>query len=261
MYSLLMAAIASAAAAPLPPHGSWTVAYEPAMCLASRKFGMEGELELLLRPSPVGSALEITLIDTGSKERRVVLDGDAFLQAGPGGERQQVSYRAWRSPSQKGRVVIVNAKQALLDQIADDGWLGFDDGAGKSVAVRMTQFAKLRPVLADCKRKVAQHWGVDVAALERLATPADPIGDPARWVSYTDFPAGASSGQVTMLFRIGEDGRASECRVIESTGEKSLEDVSCRTMVQRARFRPALARDGKPIVSWEIRRVRWLAAN
>jgi hypothetical protein len=260
MYALLLAASQPVVPAPLPPHGNWTVAYEQSMCLASRKFGVSGDVELLLRPSPVGSALEITVVDTTSKERRVVMDADGFVQAGPAGERQQVSYKAWRSPSQNGRVVIINAKQALLDQVSEDGWLSVEAG-NKLMALQMKQFAKLRPVLADCKRKVAQHWGVDVAALERLAAPADPIGDPARWVSYFDFPSGASSGQVTMLFQVGLDGRASECRVIETTGEKSLEVASCRAMVQRARFRPALDRDGKPMVSWEIRRIRWLTAG
>lgn len=261
MLFLLMAVAEASPPAPLVPHGNWTVAYEQSMCLASRKFGDAGAVELLLRPSPVGSALEITFVDTTAKERRVVMDGDGFVRAGPVGERQQVSYRAWRSPSQNGRVIIINAKQAILDDISDDGWLSFEDGDTKAVAVQTKQFAKLRPVLADCKRKVAQHWGVDVAALERMATPADPVGDPARWVSYTDFPSGASAGQVTMLFRVGVDGRAGDCRVIETTGVKSLEDVSCRAMVQRARFRPALDRDGKPMVSWEIRRVRWLTGG
>jgi TonB family protein len=262
MISILLATAQAVAPAPLAPQGSWTVAYEQTMCLASRKFGPNGEVELLLRPSPLGNGLEITFIEKGSTNRRAVFDGDAHVQAGPGGARKQVGYKAWRSASQNGRVLIASASQSLLDELTDDGWLSFDAAKETTFRVQTQQFAKLKSVLADCKRKVALHQGVDLASLNRISAPADPIGNPARWLTNNDYPAEAlrsnKSGLVTILYRVGLTGAVEDCRVIETSGVPSLETATCRAIKRNAKFKPARDHEGKSMTSWEIRRVWWV---
>lgn len=235
------------------------------MCLASRKFGTNGEVELLLRPSPLGEGLEISFVQKRSTDRHAVLDGNGQIQAGPSGPKTDASFKAWRSRSHGGRVLIVSAKQSLLDNVSNDSWLAFTGPKENPVAVQMRQFGKLQPVLADCKRKVAQHWGVDMSTLDRIAVPAEPADGPAKWVSIHDYPMDAlrsgKSGLVTLLYQVGVNGSVDECRVIETSGVSSLETASCRAIEKRAKYKPAQDRDGKPMVSWEIRRIWWVTTG
>ncbi len=57
---------------------------------------------------------------------------------------------------------------------------------------------------------------------------------------------------------IGTDGRAVDCRVLKTSGVPDLDQASCRALVKRARYRPALDAMGKPVESYGTRNVQWL---
>jgi TonB family protein len=44
-------------------------------------------------------------------------------------------------------------------------------------------------------------------------------------------------------------GHVSACKIVQSTGHKLLDDHVCKTMLTRARFKPATDNEGKPIES------------
>jgi hypothetical protein len=145
MFIILPALLQAAPApAPLQPNANWTVAYEESMCLASRSFGANAEVKLLLRPSPFGDNVEVTFIQSGSSDRRVVMDGKAQLLVGPDGGKFDGSYKAWRSPSQKGRVVIVYTQAPILNALADESVLTPSAPREKPVSVSMLHLTKLK---------------------------------------------------------------------------------------------------------------------
>lgn len=255
--------LAAAAAAPLQPNGNWSVAYESSMCLASRKFGPAGDVTLMLRPSPLGDNLEVTFVMGGSNDRRVVLGGDATLVIEPGGRTFDASYEAWRSQSLGGRAIILYTDQELLGQLTDDGSLTFKAPKELELSVSTRHLTKLMPVISDCKKKVAQHWGVDLAELDRMSVPAKPAVDPSRWVSPNDYPTdvlrGRQSGASTLVWTIGTDGRVSDCKVVASSGVDSLDRAGCRAITARGRYTPALDKAGKPMISHSMRRIMWIS--
>jgi len=256
------ALLLAAASAPLQPNGNWTVAYESSMCLASRKFGAAEQVTLMLRPSPLGDNLEVTFVADGSKERRVVWDGQASLIVEPGGRAFEASYKAWRSQSLGGRAIILYSDQALLDLLTDDGSLTLSAPKEPALSVSTRHLTRLKPVIADCKRKVAQHWGVDLAEFDRMSVPAKPADEPVRWVRVSDYPEDAlrkgQSGVSTLLWTIGTDGTVIDCKVIASSGVDSLDRAGCRAITERARYSPALDKTGKPMISHGMRRVMWI---
>lgn len=266
MLSVLFDLAAAASLPPaLQPKGSWTVAYEQTMCLASRKFGETDEVELLLRPAPLGDNLEITFIRRGADDRRRVWDGGARLSIDPSEVGRDVIYKAWWSASQGGRVIVINTSQALLDSLSDETRLTFSGKKERALSLQTRNLAKLKPVIADCRRKVAQHWGVSPESMDRIATPAQPAQDVARWVSPLDYPEDAlrkaQSGLVTVLLKIGTSGKVESCEPIESSGIASLERASCRAFERRASFKPAMDRAGQPIASWVMHRVWWMTSR
>jgi protein TonB len=73
------------------------------------------------------------------------------------------------------------------------------------------------------------------------------------WFSYEDYPDAAAiageEGYVTVAFAIGADGRMSDCQVTRSSGFKRLDDIPCKVLPKRARFKPALDANGAPMAT------------
>lgn len=90
---------------------------------------------------------------------------------------------------------------------------------------------------------------------------------PARWLSggidASDYPDGAyrsrRGGTVHLRFTVAPSGRVSDCAVTRSSGSRELDNVTCRLIVRRFRYRPARNAEGQPIAStvvgehvWEV---------
>jgi protein TonB len=94
-----------------------------------------------------------------------------------------------------------------------------------------------------------------------ISKAAGPKGDPAAWFSTDDYPPGAlrdqREGVTKIAYVINEQGRIDSCNVTGSSGSPDLDDTSCRLMLRRGRFSPALDQSGKPIKSSGTRNVRW----
>jgi protein TonB len=91
---------------------------------------------------------------------------------------------------------------------------------------------------------------------------AAPKGDPARWFSTDDYPPGAlrreEQGTTVIAWDIDEAGRVTNCRVTQSSGSSELDEQTCKLMVRRGKYSPALDQSGNPMrVTGQSRRVRW----
>lgn len=54
-------------------------------------------------------------------------------------------------------------------------------------------------------------------------------------------------GRVSMTFTVQVNGRVTGCRVTRSSGVPELDDLTCRLIEQRFRFRPSTDRYGRPV--------------
>lgn len=88
-----------------------------------------------------------------------------------------------------------------------------------------------------------------------------PRGSLASLVSPDDYPAVAlregRSGTTSFSMTIGPDGRATDCRISQSSGSADLDNATCRIMRVRARFNPATDGAGEPISGTYSNRIRW----
>jgi len=94
-----------------------------------------------------------------------------------------------------------------------------------------------------------------------VASKAQPKGRPGEWVTTDDYPARAlrEERQGTTGFRltIGPDGSVTSCTVTSSSGSSDLDETACRLLPRRARFKPALGTDGKPMADTYSSRIVW----
>ncbi len=81
------------------------------------------------------------------------------------------------------------------------------------------------------------------------------------WITADDYPAAAlkadAEGVVAVKWDISILGRAENCAVTASSGSPDLDEATCRLIVERARYTPALDRKGRPARAAAARRVRW----
>jgi len=82
-------------------------------------------------------------------------------------------------------------------------------------------------------------------------------------MSYKDLPEGVLSlGQeasVDVVYAVNPDGHASNCRAEHSSGYPLLDNLACRLIEQRFRFKPARDRFGRPVRAWVEETHSWIA--
>lgn len=90
-------------------------------------------------------------------------------------------------------------------------------------------------------------------------------GSSAIWVKGAirdrDYPRSAArakaGGAVVAFFDVQVNGRATNCRISESSGNADLDATTCRLIEKRFRYRPAVDAQGRPVVSEEGWRQSW----
>ncbi len=86
-------------------------------------------------------------------------------------------------------------------------------------------------------------------------------GREAEWVTTDDYPSSSlreeAEGITRTRLSVGADGRVTACEVTGSSGNSALDQAACRNLQRRARFEPALDRDGNPVASTYPKNVRW----
>ena len=91
--------------------------------------------------------------------------------------------------------------------------------------------------------------------------PARAEANLATYVRNNDYPAQALSrheeGTTAFRLTIDRTGRATDCVVTRSSGSASLDHVTCRILIERARFTPAIGPDGFPAEDHVSAQMTW----
>lgn len=66
-----------------------------------------------------------------------------------------------------------------------------------------------------------------------------------------------TGGDLKLQYRIGVDGRVSDCRILVSSGRPSLDATTCRLITERFRFRPSKDARGNPVPAIMIETHGW----
>jgi hypothetical protein len=115
--------------------------------------------------------------------------------------------------------------------------------------------------IRDCLRGLVKTWGLDPDVQESLKSPVEPENFPGSWVTPRDFPkeALANRASATVAFRVlvDETGAPTDCATQRAFSAYDFEEITCRLVMERARFVPAKNASGQPVASYYTNRVRW----
>lgn len=98
----------------------------------------------------------------------------------------------------------------------------------------------------------------DAVAAQSDPVPLMPLSS---LIGKDDFPATAlkqsATGSVDFRLAVDANGKPDGCTVQQTSGSKDLDEATCAVMLTRARFAPAIDRNGTRIRGTYAGRVRW----
>ena len=114
--------------------------------------------------------------------------------------------------------------------------------------------------LNECVDELMTHWDIDIEAHKTLTRAAIPIDftDSSSMLGYPPKMLQRSMpGLVHIRLAIGETGRITGCHIQMPLSDPEFEASSCADIQHAFEFEPALDKDGKPIASYWLTRVRF----
>lgn len=134
---------------------------------------------------------------------------------------------------------------------------------GKHYRLETGSFGKPMEAMRTCVDNLVGKWGYDPGQQAALTRRALPLKEPRTWLADSDFPMGVlgHNGLVQFRLDIDEAGNATGCHILHRTNPDDFADLTCKLVGKRAKFAPALDKDGKPSRSYFISKVQWLTGR
>jgi hypothetical protein len=260
-------AIAFLSAAPLhaqaaPTAAIWNVDYGERRCALLRQVRGEHDVTLSLRIIPGNESPELHFVDPARTRRPfsgVLLTDISFTSAGE-------SLRGRGSYTQLGGqgpwVLEVNElPPQFLDRFAEASSISIRTGSRHLAEMAIPNAGAAIRALRQCNDALLRNWGVDPDLRASLQRQPEIIGHWSDLFGSADYPQDVLerhvSGMATVRITIGTDGRVSDCTLLVTSGNATLDRVTCGVLRERARLRPGLDRNGQPIAVTMIQSVGW----
>lgn len=264
----------------LQPSSDWLVDYGDDKCRLARMFGTDDAKTMFMveRYSPSDSVFAAVggkpLTEMNAAQSHLAFGPDGFVtkyppNSGKLGERPALMAMMALYPSPDGDVDDEDEvspgdlfeQDITPEQEARLNWFEVTAKGRQTVRLNLGSMGKPLAALRTCTQELVEHWGIDVAAHRTLSRAVTPIGNVGRWVTWQDYPndllAKGEQGLVQFRMVVAADGKAAQCLVQESTRPLGFDKAVCAALMRRARFKPALDKDGKPIASFWRSSVRF----
>ena len=230
------------------PTGKWTVDDTETGCVLSREFSADGiGLTFTYRPWLNGSG---AAIDLSSTDPRFPKRGSAIATLFPGARTFDLDAAAGQSIVKTDGLVL-NSDPDFGEALATATSLRFAV-AGRTINLATGPLATATTALKTCRDSRLRGYGLDPASVVTV-----PVEQSLKIYSPTDYPVDAirigAQGRAMVAVSFGADGKPVTCKVVESTGNASLDLASCRPG-----FRLKLEPVADPSATrWVVLPVRW----
>lgn len=140
-------------------------------------------------------------------------------------------------------------------------YLSIRRSSDKVIILETGPLAKPLATLSKCMEDTAATWGINIARHATISKWVTPLKSPATWITSNDYPQDMlSKGQgsiVNFRLSVDEKGVPSACHIQPTFREKAFDDIVCKAIMRKARFKPALDKDGVPMASYYLNIVRF----
>lgn len=245
----------------LEPSSPWQVDYAQNECRLLRDFGT-GKDAITLRLARASGFDSFDMIIAGAPIPRLPAKLDISFGLEPQNKTQTVEGYSMAVPGQPFRFIRwYDASPEFLPAVTNTQIVTVRHADRFDIAMRWTDGKAALKALEACHFDLLKSWGIDVAVLNTAKVRAQPIGNPARWVTNDDYPSTAQSAEQegTVIFQLEIDagGSVANCAIVKSSLVPALDRATCPLLRKRAQFAPALDKDNQPMVGFYVNRVRW----
>ena len=133
---------------------------------------------------------------------------------------------------------------------------------GKRFSLESGSLGAPMAAMRTCISNLVRKWGYDPQQQAGLSALAKPLKSPGSWLGSDDYPKGplanGHNGLVQFRLDLDETGKVTGCFILHRTQPDDFADLTCKLIAKRARFSPALDKDGKPSKSYFISKVRFV---
>jgi TonB family protein len=257
---MLLAAAAASSPTVLRPSGPWAVEYAQNMCVLSRPFGTGADrLIFAFKPAPNSDSGRLMLIRAAGRE--MAAQGKAHILLSDGSRPDWATF--WSSAAKGNSLTAIDLRRSSLEPLFKGGSITIQAGKQINVAIHPSGMPNAMKALAKCESDLLTQWGMDEAAQAAMAKLPEREGKP--FFRPDDYPDDlldkGIQGSVGVLMNVDERGQLINCRAVETSGTPVLDEATCNVLRKRARFRPAISRDGEPMAALTYWRVTWQIAD
>jgi TonB family protein len=249
----------------LQPQGPWKVDYAPEECRLVRTFGA-GDQQIVMRLARGSGLQQFDMVLAGTSIPKLSRQVKMSLRLDGQGKEQQFDGYSAQVPNRPERFVRwYDGESDLLQEFTDNQAVTVAAGPSFSVRLNLVAARSAIKALDACHADLLASWGLDVASLKAAKSPPRPTGNPGNWATSSDYPSRAlrlqKGGAVRFLLVVGPDGKPTQCKIAFSSGIPELDNATCRLVMLRAKFRPAMNAEQQPITGYYVNRVRWVTPS
>ena len=247
-------------AASLAPTGPWVVDYSNDQCLLDRNYGTDAEpIILAIRRVPMDSNVAIGVLSRGGRTESTV--GNAKVRFG-GAPPVQAAFRAYSVPEKNLRSLTSYVPEGapLIAAAVQSGSISMSAAGELEDTFEVPALADGLRALDACVVDLAQSWGMTVEQQKRLKVLARPLRN--NYLQPEDYAGELNRNadlRPQVRLWVGESGKPLDCVALKGTSSDKFAETTCRLLLQRASFSPALDTDGKPMKSILVYTVDWFA--
>ncbi|AJA10414.1 hypothetical protein SKP52_17715 [Sphingopyxis fribergensis] len=245
----------------LAPSTPWKVDYAEEECRLLRTFGT-GEDAVTMRLARGSGLQSFDMVIAGNSIPRLGGGVKVTMTLEPQGTESEFEGYSMAVPDRPENFIRwFDGDPRILDGVTNKQQVRLLADAKLDVAMLWSDGKAALKALQTCHEDLLKGWGVDIAAIHAAKVGPEPLGSPGRWVTNNDYPQREMQqeieGNVTFQLKVDAKGAVENCVTLRSSNVATLDRLTCKLMVQRARFTPALDASDRPIASLYINRVRW----
>lgn len=251
---------------PLAPSTKWRVDLSNDQCRMLRTFG-NGKGAVMLQLSSIGLDADLSLTIAAASVPKPALDLPiAIMTAGAKPiEAFGISYSNEPSAPALLHVLAAPKLREALQLDVDRAAPGELRVKFRNRTLAALALGPMRPVLRTfdaCLDTLLTRWGLDPEQQRRLRKPPQAVGDTTSWLSFGDLPSlatpSALSGIIVTRLSVDASGKPTACNISAASAGSELRIVTCKLLMKRARFTPAIDADGRAVASVWARCILWL---
>ncbi|MBL9069411.1 MAG: energy transducer TonB [Sphingopyxis sp.] len=259
--SLAATSLRASEAPVLTPSTPWKVDYADEECRLLRTFGT-GDDAVTMRLARGSGLQSFDMVIAGAHVPRLGRDVKVRMQLDPQQASAEFDGYSMGVPKRPERFIRwYDGDPQILAGITNNQKIRLTADNKLDITMLWSDGKAALAALQTCHDDLLKGWGVDIDAVHALKEQPMPDGSPARWVATDDYPLEELrrdiQGTVAFQLKIDSKGAVENCLILHSSKSAVLDQLACKLLRERAKFKPARDANDQPVASFYVNRVRW----